>query len=336
MTALLPLALAFALSCSVTWVMWRGAGRWGALDQPNQRSAHRRPVPTLGGVGVVAGVWGSLLTGVGTGQVPAAVAWPFLAGSLALLPAIRDDLGAPLRVAQKLVLLLLASGTWLWWGPHLEGLALPGGARLDLGWWSWPVTAAWLLYWCNIYNFMDGIDGLAGTQTIAAAAWIALWTWEGSPPLAWCSLALLAAAAGFLVFNFPPARIFMGDVGALSLGLWLAGLALQADAAGLPLWIAVLPLGTYVYDTTYTLLRRAGRGCNLLQAHNQHLYQRFTRAGFSHLQVDLGVLVLSLLLGGSGQAFLLCAVPGGLALLGAAAFLLAGATFWIEGKVPLD
>lgn len=133
MTALLPLALAFALSCSVTWVMWRGAGRWGALDQPNQRSAHRRPVPTLGGVGVVAGVWGSLLTGVGTGQVPAAVAWPFLAGSLALLPAIRDDLGAPLGVAQKLVLLLLASGTWLWWGPHLEDLTLPDDARLDLG-----------------------------------------------------------------------------------------------------------------------------------------------------------------------------------------------------------
>ncbi|MCC7263634.1 MAG: glycosyl transferase [Candidatus Latescibacteria bacterium] len=336
MTALWPLALAFALSCALTWVMWRGARRWGALDQPNPRSAHRRPTPTLGGVGVVAGVWGALLTGVGMDQVPAAVAWPLLAGSLALLPAIRDDLGPPLGVAQKMALLLLACGAWLWCGPHLEWLILPGGARLEMGWWGWPLTACWLLYWCNVFNFMDGIDGLTGLQTIAAAGWITLWTWHGAPSLAWFSLALLAAAAGFLVFNLPPARIFMGDVGALSLGFWFAGLTLLAESAGVPLWIAGLPLGCYVYDTTYTLVRRAGRGSNLLRAHNQHLYQRLTRAGLSHRQVDLAVLLLTLLLGGSGQAFLQGAPGYGLLFLSVAGLILATSTLWIENKVPLD
>jgi len=332
---LLSPALAFALSCALTWVMWRWAGRWGALDRPNERSAHRRPTPTLGGVGVVAGVWAALLAGLAGGQLPGATAGPLLAGSLALLPAIRDDLGAPLKVGQKLALLLLAAGLWLWCGPRLEGLGLPGGGRLELGAWAWPLTALWLVYWCNVYNFMDGLDGLAGTQVVGAGAWLALWTWETAPDLAWVSLALAGAGAGFLIFNRPPARIFLGDVGALALGFWLAGLGVLGEEAGLPLWLWGLPLGGFLYDTTYTLVRRALRGENLLQAHNLHLYQRLSRAGWSHLRVDLGLLLLLLLLGGAGQAFLWGAGAAGLALLAAAALLLAGVTVWIERRVPL-
>lgn len=333
--ALLLVGVAFALSCALTWIMLRGAGRWwGALDCPNERSAHQRPTPTLGGVGVVAGVWGGLAAGLATGQLAAQVAWPLLAGSVLLLGSIRDDLGTPLKVGEKMALLLLACAAWLWWGPRLEGLALPGGYRLELGLWSWPLTALWLLWLCNVYNFMDGIDGLSGVQAMGAGAWIALWTWDSAPSLAWVGLAVTAAAAGFLVFNFPPSRIFMGDVGALCLGFWLAGLGVLGEEAGLPLWIMALPLGCYLYDTTYTLGRRALRGENLLRAHNLHLYQRLTRAGWSHLQVDLGVALLILLLGSSGQAFLQGQLLAGVLLLAAAVLTLLGVTLWVERKVP--
>lgn len=334
MMALLPLGVAFVLSCTCTWAMLRGARGWGALDRPNERSAHQRPTPTLGGVGVVAGMWGAQAAGLLTGRLDTQVAWPLLAGSVLLLVSIRDDLGKPLSATEKLALLLLACAAWLWWGPRLEGLALPGGHHLEMGLWSWPLTILWLLWLCNVYNFMDGIDGLSGVQAMGAGAWIALWTWESAPSLAWVGLALMAATAGFLVFNFPPARIFLGDVGALCLGFWLAGLGILGERAGLPLWIMALPLGCYLYDTSYTLVRRILRGDNVLRAHNLHLYQRLTRAGWSHLQVDLGVLLLTLLLGGSGQAFLQGALLVGILLLAAAVLTLAGVTLWIERKVP--
>ena len=333
---LLPVPVAFVLSCALTWAMLCGARRWGVLDRPNERSAHQRPTPTLGGVGVVAGVWGGLAAGLATGQLETQVAWPLLAGSLLLLGSIRDDLGPPLGVGEKLLLILLACGAWLWWGPRLESLTLLGGSHLELGLWSWPLTVLWLVWLCNVYNFMDGIDGLSGVQAIGAGAWIALWNWDSAPSLAGVGLSLGAAAAGFLVFNFPPARIFMGDVGALCLGFWLAALGVLGERAGIPLWIMALPLGCYLFDTTYTLARRVLRGEHILRAHRNHLYQRLTRAGWSHLQVDLGAGLLILLLGGSGQAYLHGEVLGGNALLGLALLLLVGITLWIERKVPLD
>lgn len=331
MMMLLPVGVAFALSCAFTWGMLHRA----VLDQPNERSAHQHPTPTLGGVGVVAGVWGSIAAGVFTGQVETTVAWPLLAGSVLLLGSIRDDLGTPMSVAEKMALIVLAGAAWLWWGPHLEWLTLPGGQRLSLGVWGWPLTLLWLLWLCNVYNFMDGIDGLSGVQAVGAGTWIALWTQDSAPSLSWVGLALMAAGAGFLVFNFPPARIFLGDVGALCLGFWLAGLGVLGEQVGLPLWLMALPLGYYLFDTTYTLVRRLLRGENVLQAHNLHLYQRLTRAGWSHLQVALGVALLILLLGGSGQAFLQDNQLAGALLLAAAALILISATLWIERKVPL-
>jgi UDP-N-acetylmuramyl pentapeptide phosphotransferase/UDP-N-acetylglucosamine-1-phosphate transferase len=336
MSLLWSLGASFALSCAGTWAVLRRARAWGALDHPNERSAHQRPTPTLGGVGVVAGVWGALALGLAAGPLESRAAWPLLAGSALLLGSVRDDLGHPLSVPEKLALLLLACGAWLWCGPRLEWLALPGGNTLALGPWGWPLTVLWFLWLCNVYNFMDGIDGISGIQALGAGAWIALWTWDSAPSLAWTGLALAGAGAGFLVFNRPPARIFLGDVGALCLGFWLAGLGVLGERAGLPLWIMALPLGCYLYDTTYTLARRLLRGENVLRAHNLHLYQRLARAGWSHLQVDLGLSLLVLLLGGAGQAFLQGATSCGLLLLGAAALILALATGWIEKRVPLD
>lgn len=322
---------AFAISCLATWQMLHGARRWEVLDRPNERSSHQQPTPTLGGLGIAAGVW----TGMGWYLPAEPYRWPLLASTLILLITIKDDLGQPLRPAEKLGVLLVAAIVWLWWGPHLEWVTLPWIGPVALGAWSGPLTGLWLLWLCNVYNFMDGIDGISATQTIGAGAWLAVWTWAPAPGLAGMALAALAAAAGFLVFNFPPARIFMGDVGALFLGFWLALIGVLGERAGLPLWIAALPLGGYLFDTSYTLVRRALRGENLLQAHRTHLYQRLTRLGFSHLRVDLGLLLLILLLGGGGHACLHGMESLGAVLLGTAGALMIGVAIWIERKAPL-
>jgi len=327
---ILLVATAFATSCIATWQVLRRAQRWELLDRPNERSSHQQPTPTLGGLGIVGGVW----TGLAWCLPADSYRWPLLASTLVLLITVKDEVGQPLRVGEKLAVELLAIGVWLWWGPRLEWVSLPWG-QVGLGAWSWPLTALWLLWLCNVYNFMDGIDGISAVQAVGAGAWLALWTWELDPVLAAMALAVAAAAAGFLVFNFPPARIFMGDVGALFLGLWLGLIGVLGQREGLPLWIAALPLGGFLFDTSYTLLRRALRGENILRAHRMHLYQRLVQLGFSHLQVDLGLLLLILLLGGGGHAFLcgMESLAAGLLALGLA--LLVGVTVWVERKAPL-
>jgi len=325
----LPAAVAaLAVSALVTGGVLAAARRWQVLDRPNARSAHRDPTPTLGGIGVLAGLWCGLALLAGTAGV--ALEWRALAaGTVALSPLIVDDLRRPLRVSQKLILQLLAAAAWLALGPRLEIVSLPWLGSLPLGWWSWPVTGLWLVGVMNVFNFMDGIDGLTATQTIACGLGLALALAAAQSPAAPLGLLIAAAAAGFLVFNRPPARIFMGDVGAHAIGLVMGGLAVAGQGHGLPFWLAAAILGTYLFDTTYTLARRALRRENVLQAHSQHLYQRLTRRGWSHGRIDALVLALDAglvagaILVGEGR-------PAGYLWLAGAASCLAGGAAWLE------
>ncbi len=164
----------------------------------------------------------------------------------------------------------------------------------------------------NLYNFMDGSDGLAGGMALfgfgfyAAAAWLA-----GDPALLAISATVSAAAAGFLWFNFPPARIFMGDVGSVPIGFMAGavGLAGWANGAWAP-WFPVLVFSPFIVDATVTLLRRALRGERVWRAHREHYYQRMVQLGLGHrntallwyaLMVAVGVAGLSAL--GKAMAF---------------------------------
>ena len=333
-TAWIPAAaVALGVSALVTGGVLRAARRWRVLDRPNARSAHRVPTPTLGGIGVLAGFWAGVAALAGASAAPAE--WRALAvGTAALALLIVDDLRQPLSVAQKLSLQALAALAWLALGPRLEVMELPALGAIDLGMWSWPLTALWLIAAMNAYNFMDGIDGITATQTIAAGLGLCLCLAAVQSPAAPLGLLAAAAAAGFLVYNLPPARVFMGDVGAHALGLTLGGLALAAQRDGLPFWMAALVLGCCLYDTSYTLVRRALRGENVLQAHSQHLYQRLVRGGWSHGQVDALVLAVNVgLVAGvlslaQGQAL-------GWVLLAAVALVLIAGTAWVERRVEL-
>jgi UDP-N-acetylmuramyl pentapeptide phosphotransferase/UDP-N-acetylglucosamine-1-phosphate transferase len=236
-----------------------------ALDQPNERSLHERPVPRTGGIAVLAGVGAALYF------VPPTY-WLALALALALAAvSLIDDLrGMPTLV--RLLAHAAAAAALVWhtaWPVHPLLLVLL------------VIAVTWIT---NLYNFMDGSDGLAGGMAVigfgshAAAAYLA-----GDAALAALCVAVAAAAAAFLAHNFPPARIFLGDVGSIPLGFLAGALGLIGWQRGLwPLWFPVLVFGPFIGDATITLARRLLRRERVWQAHRDHYYQRLVRMGAGH------------------------------------------------------
>jgi UDP-N-acetylmuramyl pentapeptide phosphotransferase/UDP-N-acetylglucosamine-1-phosphate transferase len=173
--------------------------------------------------------------------------------------------------------------------------ALPAGSMVFQGWLPfWPdriVAAICWLWFINLFNFMDGIDGLAGSEAVsigAGLAVVAVVAGLGFVPL-WLALALAGAALGFLVWNWHPARVFMGDVGSVPLGFILGWLLLGAAASGQ--WVAAILVPLYfLADATLTLLRRLFAGKRIWEAHREHIYQRAVQAGHSHSDVVLKVI----------------------------------------------
>ena len=313
--------LVFSVTAAVTMgVLW-AARRWRLVDVPNERSAHSSPTPTLGGIGISAGLAAGLLAA----PVPAVWSRALLVALAILLVSVVDDLVRPLNVVHKLLLQLAAAVSWVVLAPatpiQLTGDWILAGPVAIVG------TVVWLLWLMNVFNFMDGIDGLTVTQTAAMSLGLALLLVTTDSPLRSVPLVVIAACAGFVLFNAPPARIFMGDVGSLSLGFVLGTITLAATGKGIPLWLSSLPLTAYVMDTSYTIVRRWQRGENVLRAHKEHLYQQLVQAGWSHLHVD----VIALAVTGLCSAAAVLAVGGSQTLSGGCAVLAAltmGAGLW--------
>lgn len=315
----------------------RLARAWQLVDRPNSRSSHQLPTPTGGGVAIVAGVAAGAWVLAGHDQASGLLlgsglrAWA--AAAVVLLLLWIDDVVRPLGVAEKSLLLLTATGLWLGLGPHLEQLDVPGLGRVELGAWGGPLTAFWLLAVSNAFNFIDGIDGITCTGTLSAAALIALSLAHLGLP--WHEVVLVGvAAAGFLVYNRPPARIFMGDVGSTFLGFTLAGVGVLAARQGLPIALVALYLGYHAFDTSYTLARRAVRGENVTLAHRKHLYQRLCRLGWPPGCVDLLVLAVNLLLGAGGYLVAIVGTPWGWPLVAVGLLVLAAEVIWVEQRDP--
>lgn len=257
-----------------------------ALDEPNARSLHVAAVPRTGGIG--------LLIGVAAGWAYAApyLPWTFWA-SLALLIAVSllDDLRG-LSAAVRLVSHLLAAA-----------LVAPALIGLHESAWLMVVIVLAIGWLCNLYNFMDGSDGLAGGMTVfgflayAVAAWLA-----GSTQFALLNLAVAAASAGFLLHNFHPARIFLGDAGAVPLGFLAAtsGIAgwIQQDWNW---WFPLLVFSPFIVDASVTLARRLLSGERVWEAHRDHYYQRLVQLGLGHRGTALAEYAL---MAGCGTAAL--------------------------------
>lgn len=295
-----PALLALPVSALTVWLLSRGRAARIALDHPNQRSLHATPIPRTGGLGVVAGVAAGWVAVGGT--LPVAL-W----GGAALLAALSffdDRYGLPTSVR---FLAHIAAAVWL-------------VATLGPGWnlWLWPLAVAAMVWMTNLYNFMDGSDGLAGGMALFGFGFFAIAAaTHGQPDLALATLTLAAAALGFLAFNFPPARVFMGDAGSIPLGFVAAGFGmLGAVRCAWPAWFPILVFSPFIVDATVTLLRRGWRGEKVWHAHKEHYYQRLIRMGWSHRKTALAEYAV---MGGSGgMALITLFVPESIGLLIAA------------------
>lgn len=273
---------AFAFSAAITAWLARQSPR-ELLDHPNERSLHQIPVPRSGGIGVLLGITFPLLTLTWVKGSDPTLIWLAAAVTLVGGVSLRDDFGHVSRrlrlLIQVMAAVLLAAGGLTW-----NGLDLPG---ID---WHFPVPFAWLLtvlyavWMINLYNFMDGMDGLAGGMGVFGFGALAVLGWQGGEPLFTLVAACTAAAcAGFLTSNFPPARIFLGDLGSSTLGLLAAALSLWGHHRGLfPLWSAWLAFSPFIVDATWTLVRRLIRGERVWEPHRSHHYQRLVLAGWGH------------------------------------------------------
>jgi UDP-N-acetylmuramyl pentapeptide phosphotransferase/UDP-N-acetylglucosamine-1-phosphate transferase len=273
--------------------------RSNVLDRPNERSSHAVPTPRGGGIAVIGTV---LLIWVGAGAAGRVTPEIFLvclaAGLLAAVCWIDDlhGLSPVTRLTAQAATVVIGL------------LALPEADNAVLGWVGSTAyfTALGLLWmwWVNLYNFMDGIDGIAGSQAAAISGGLLLLTGLGSgvdPTVALLAAAILGASLGFLAWNWSPARIFLGDVGSAPLGYLTGYLLIGLAAAGRWKVALILPL-YFLADATITLARRLVRGERVWQAHRQHYYQQAVRRGLGHAAVVKRVIAADLLLVACGWA----------------------------------
>lgn len=306
----------FAFGSLVFFLTWWATGRLCTpgsrlflLDYPNARSLHEVPTPRTGGLAIVASVTFVVVLAA-LCEVPAKEWWlgggatlstpgPWIQGMTLLLALVsfwddRGGLPVTLRLGIQLVAVVaLVSVT----GMTLSSIDLPSVGAVRLGIAAVPVTVLFVLWMTNLYNFMDGMDGFAGGMTVIGFGAIAYFAWKGQHAFIFTlSLVISMGAAGFLLYNLPPARIFMGDVGSIPLGFLSGALIVLGVHDGVfDIWIPLLVFSPFVLDATVTVLRRVFRGERIWEAHRTHYYQRLVLYGWGHrktLGVEYALMVL--------------------------------------------
>ncbi|SER18297.1 UDP-N-acetylmuramyl pentapeptide phosphotransferase/UDP-N-acetylglucosamine-1-phosphate transferase [Nitrosomonas sp. Nm51] len=272
----------FASYCSIKWlIQWKASA---FLDYPNSRSLHTQPVPRIGGIGLLFGAMSAWL--IFSVPLPVSV-WSGI-GVLAGI-SIADDIRnipAGYRLCVHLLVALVCSFSLL---SDSHGWLLVTGVTLAVIWMS------------NLFNFMDGSDGLAGGMALIGFGFYGLMAYlSGDIGFAVANLSVAAASFGFLLHNFHPARIFLGDAGAVPLGYLAAVMGLLGWMNGLwSPWMPLLIFSPFIVDATVTLIKRLARGEKIWQAHRQHYYQRMVQSGFGHKNTALFGYGLMLMAGAS-------------------------------------
>jgi Fuc2NAc and GlcNAc transferase len=320
---ILPIVIALILSAALTGMVRAYAVRRRLMDHPNERSSHTVPTPRGGGLGILVTAACASAFAVTVGTIPARVVIILGIGTtiLAVIGWLDDGGGVSSKIRLLLqVLIALATVVafgglpTLTIGSHVLPAGLIGGVVATIG----------IVWAVNLFNFMDGIDGLAGSQAtlIFGAAALLLFRADAVGLAALAGI-LAASSLGFLLWNWPPAKIFMGDVGSGPLGYLVASLALVSERAGaIPILVFGILGGVFVCDATVTLLRRFLRGKRPDEAHRDHAYQRLARAWGRHQPVTLAAAGVTLLLSALGAmavfnpALLLIVTVGSFVLLG--------------------
>lgn len=333
--SILTFVLSFLLSAFLTWRFCDPASRLHILDQPNERSLHEQPTPRSGGVAIFLALAVAFAIGSWRGNGGGPVPWVAV-GALAIATiSLIDDLrGVP--PLYRLGAHLLAAGFAIAAGLTLATVQLPG---LSLGWPLWlgaTFSILFIVWMLNLYNFMDGMDGFSGGMTMAGFGTFAvLGALAGEMEFMFWNLVVVAAVAGFLVFNFPPARIFMGDVGSSVLGFLAAAFSLWGSKLGVfPFWVAVLVFSPFVVDATVTLVRRLLRGEKVWEAHRTHYYQRLVRMGWGHRRTLLWEYALMALCAAAAILAVNMGPAGQWSIVLVVAALYVGLMSWVDRRAP--
>jgi UDP-GlcNAc:undecaprenyl-phosphate GlcNAc-1-phosphate transferase len=305
--SLLLFLLGFLICVLLTpWVIRLARRARMGLDAPNEtRKRHETPIPRLGGMPIMCAISVGLLLIMGNRPEYGGEFFPVLLGSLCMCGlGLWDDfkaLGARRKLAGQVAIACLV----YWMGLRIDRVTYPGHAwSVHLGTAaSMALTVFWLISVPNVVNLIDGFDGLAGGLGLFMAVTLGITGWLNEQlPVAWYAFTMAGALLGFLVFNFPPARIFLGDGGAYLVGFCIAALSLASSNKGsiaAVMLVTIVGLGVPILDTTFALVRRALRGFPLFHADDEHIHHRLSDLGFSKRRVVLGMygicVVLSLI-----------------------------------------
>ena len=288
--ALIALTL-FCVSAVITHLVLR----LDILDEPNIRSSHSRPTPSTGGIAIVLTFLLGALIVIIFPNVLSISRDPYLGLFFALmviaLVGLLDDLKVFNSFKAKLIGQVIAASMLISSGFIFDQVWLPLSGVFDLGWIGYPIALLWLVMFTNIFNFMDGLNGLAGGTAILAAIFLLLIaSLESSPVIYVFCYAIAASIGGFFIFNFPHGRIFMGDVGSQFVGFAFGAMAIyssQIDVSKISILVIPLLFFNFLFDTLFTICRRFCRGEKITEAHRTHLYQLLNQLGWSHVQVSL-------------------------------------------------
>ncbi|TFH28793.1 MAG: glycosyltransferase family 4 protein [Deltaproteobacteria bacterium] len=330
-------AAALVVSAAGVWYSIRLAHRIGVVDVPNERSSHDHPTPRMGGVPMVAavaltfGCWVCLVGGGGlhVKGLSTVLGFAFLMSVLGFW----DDVSGLSPLFRFLVqfaaaVLFLGAASFLFPKVVLAGSIFPTAV--------WVLASSlWIQWMLNLYNFMDGIDGIAGGEAaVASSFFFFVFSHYGESGWAVANLLVGAAAMGFLIHNWPPAKIFMGDSGSAFLGAFFGMQSVLASlSTPVPFPVLVLPFANFILDTTATLFRRMWRGEKWYLAHRNHYYQRLVASGMSHRKVTVLELSSVVVCCIAGLAYLNAGFSGRLITIILVIALFASIGMWIQSRL---
>ena len=311
----LAMAVAFAASILLTPLVRKLAFRIGAVDRPNYRKVHATIMPRIGGLAI----FGAFLIGYFLLMPKDEHATGILIGALIIIiTGFLDDMFEITAKAKVVGQLAAAIVVVTWGGLQIEVINLPFVGEFDFGYLSIPITIIWIIGITNAINLIDGLDGLAAGVSTIALITIAIMAVIMANPFVMATAAILAASSlGFLLFNFHPAKIFMGDTGSLFLGFMISVLAMLGfkNVAFISLVIPVIMLGVPISDTFFAIVRRVRMKQKISSPDKSHLHHCLLRSGFSHRQTVLIIYGLAALFGVAAIVFSQATVWGSILLL---------------------
>lgn len=313
------LIVAFIAAIILTPLVKRLAFRLGAVDAPNYRKVHARIMPRLGGLAIFgAFMIGILLLKFVTDFQSNYLYAILIAATIIVITGIVDDMREISAKAKLLGQIIAACIVVFVGGIQIENINLPFGGELEFGWLGIPFTIIWIVGITNAINLIDGLDGLAaGVSTIALITLAVMAMIMGNGIVIAMAAILAAATIGFLFFNFHPAKIFMGDTGALFLGFMIAVLALLGfkNVAVISFVIPVIMLGVPISDTFFAIVRRVRGGKKWSDPDKSHLHHRLLDVGFSHSQTVMIIYAMAAMFGLAAVIFSMAKVWGAILLI---------------------